>query len=152
MLHLEPWGRGVDGCGHVILHNPGDNWMSCSAHPRALIIAPAASIVHLRPDLWRWWQTSCFFGLTCILQFVLVPPSFCFSSSLFFLLRFLHLLFKYLSKLSNVDHSKIFKLQTYLRTENNGLPLQAKRCGTDTAGVFISEMNHFLFGMPYFQK
>lgn len=46
--------------------------------------------------------------------------------------------FKYLNKLSNVDHSKLFTLQTNLRTRNNGKTIQAKRCNTDIGRSYFS--------------
>ncbi len=45
-------------------------------------------------------------------------------------------IFKYLNKLSNVDHSKLFQLQSNMRTRNNGLPLQERRCSTYIGWIF----------------
>ncbi len=45
--------------------------------------------------------------------------------------------FKYLNKLSNVDHSKLFTLQTNPRTRNNGKTIQAKRCNSDIGRSFF---------------
>ena len=46
--------------------------------------------------------------------------------------------YKYLNKLSNVDHSKLFELQTNPRTRNNGYPIQSRRCNTDIGRSFFS--------------
>ncbi len=46
--------------------------------------------------------------------------------------------FKYLNKFSNVNHSKLFKLQTNSRTRNSGEAFQAKRCNTDTDRSYFS--------------
>ncbi len=46
--------------------------------------------------------------------------------------------FQYIEGFSNVDHSKLFELQTTSRTRNNGLPIQSKRCNTDIGRSFFS--------------
>ncbi len=45
--------------------------------------------------------------------------------------------FKYIKGFSNVDHSKLFELQTNSRTRH-GLPIQSKRCNTDIGRSFFS--------------
>ncbi len=53
--------------------------------------------------------------------------------------------FKYIKGFSNVDHSKLFELQTRSRTRNNGLSIQSKRCNTDIGRSFFSNrvMRHW---------
>ena len=46
--------------------------------------------------------------------------------------------YKYLNKFSNVDHSKLFELQSNPRTRNNGQPIQSRRCNTDIGRSFFS--------------
>ena len=46
--------------------------------------------------------------------------------------------YKYLNKFSNVDHSKLFELQTNLRTRNNGQSIQTRRCNTDIGRSYFS--------------
>lgn len=39
--------------------------------------------------------------------------------------------FKYVKKLSNVDHANIYELQSNTKIENNDLPMHSEPCSTD---------------------
>lgn len=77
--------------------------------------------------LWRissmvyFWKTCAF-----ILGFVWLP--YCLDKNL-----------KYVKKFSNINHAKLFRLQSNTRIRNNGLPIQLRPCKTTISKSIFSQ-------------